>query len=198
MVSDGHGADAQGAARIGDSGHVEWIRSATHVTGAVTSAIPPIFDAYATIELPGSGYHGGSRDWHGHERALVALLQARCEPQPWWLGYLDTGDTDVVFHDAPRVRLYAGWSYVLAEGGPNEAIEWRANSFDPFLKGALPDLMFPADHTWLVSTLWDDDWTCIGGSTFLVQDILNDPELGPRARRVDSDADMTPPGHQMY
>ena len=31
------------------------------------------------------------------------------------------------------------------------------------LQGALPDLMFPADRSWLVSTLWDDDRTCVGG-----------------------------------
>lgn len=198
MVSDGRGADVPGASRIGDSRDVEWIRSSTHVTRSVTSAIPPIFAAYATVELPGTGFHAGDRDRHDHARALVALLQAHCGPQPWWLGYLDKGHTDVVFHNAPRVPLYAQWPYVLARGGPEEAIRWRADSFDTSLKGALPDLMFPADHAWLVSTLWDDDWTCIGGSASLVHGLLNDPELGPRARRVDPDEDMTPPGHQMY
>jgi len=29
--------------------------------------------------------------------------------------------------------------------------------------------MFPADHSWLVSTLWDDDWSRIDGSTTLVE-----------------------------
>lgn len=31
----------------------------------------------------------------------------------------------------------------------------------------LPELMFPADRPGLVSSLWDDDWTCIGGSATL-------------------------------
>jgi hypothetical protein len=57
--------------------------------------------------------------------------------------------------------------------------------------------MFPADRSWLVSTLWDDDWTCIGGRTALVESVLHDPELGPRARRVELGGDdATPPGHE--
>ena len=46
---------------------------------------------------------------------LLALLSRYAPPQPWWLGYLDTGADDIVFPDAPPVTLYAGWSYVLVE-----------------------------------------------------------------------------------
>jgi hypothetical protein len=42
--------------------------------------------------------------------------------------------------------------------------------------------MFPADRSWLVSTLWDDDWSCIGGPGRLVHNFLRDPDL--RARQV--------------
>ena len=62
-------------------------------------------------------------------------------------------------HDAPRTELYAGWSYVLVKAGPDQAQTWRGLDW----KGYLPDLLFPADRSWLVTTLWDDDWTCIGG-----------------------------------
>ena len=56
--------------------------------------------------------------------------------------------------------------------------------------------MFPADRSWLVSTLWDDDWTCIGGPRELVDAFLNHPELQYRAREVKSlVTDSTPPGH---
>ena len=54
--------------------------------------------------------------------------------------------------------------------------------------------MFPTDRSWLVSTLWDDDWTCVGGPGDLVDDVLGDPELGPRSGRVALDHDATPPG----
>jgi hypothetical protein len=55
--------------------------------------------------------------------------------------------------------------------------------------------MFPADRSWLVSTMWDDGWTSIGGSQQLVDGFLSDTTLGPRARRVALGQDSTPPDH---
>jgi len=83
-------------------------------------------------------------------------------------GYLDTGAGDVVFPGAPMGTLYFGWHYVLVEAGPEQAGSWRLHGPWSFCKGALPNLMFPADHSRLVSTLWDDDWTCISGPAELV------------------------------
>jgi hypothetical protein len=114
-----------------------------------------------------------------------------------WLGYLETGASDIVFWDAPRVILYSGWSYVLVRAGPEQAASWRPAEGERNWKSTeLPELMFPADRSWLVSTLWDDDWTCIGGSATLIADLLADHVLGPRARQVAIlDDDTTPPGH---
>lgn len=55
--------------------------------------------------------------------------------------------------------------------------------------------MFPADRSWLVSTLWDDDWTCVGGPVPLVDALLNHPDLRSHVRRVSLDEDATPPEH---
>ena len=123
------------------------------------------------------------------------MLGRHAAPQLWWLGYLDTGGgSDIIFPDAPRVSLYANWAYVLIEAGPEQGATWRP---DYNWKGTvLPDLIFPADHSWLFSTLWDDDWTCIGGSAALVGDLLSDRALRARARRVTLDQDATPPAHQ--
>ena len=47
--------------------------------------------------------------------------------------------------------------HVLVEAGPEQAAIWRKRNLSSFWKGTLPNLMFLADRSWLVSTLWDDD-----------------------------------------
>jgi hypothetical protein len=159
---------------------------------------PAVFADYATLVHPGeAGVPRDVRRERHQDLALVELLRRHTPRQPWWLGYLDTGASDIVFWDAPKVGLYSGWRYVLIEAGPEQAATWR-----PALGGQsnwksteLPDLMFPEDHAWLVSTLWDDDWSSIGGSEALIADLLQDCVLGPRARRVSLGEDATPPGY---
>jgi hypothetical protein len=149
-----------------------------------------VYDAYATIVVP--------EDWTDqppHDAALLSVLRRHGADQRWWLGYLDTGGDDVVFPDAPRVTLYAGWSYVLALAGPEQASVWRRWSSR---STHLPNLMFPLSRGWLVSTLWDDDWTCVGGTAALVDDLLRHPDLSPRVRRVEIGQDATPPGHTAW
>jgi hypothetical protein len=173
--------------RIGTDAEVAWIASGTSISRSITAAIPPVFDAYATVVLPDSEDERVKRD-----RAVAALLAEHSAGQPWWLGYLDTGVDDVVFPGAPMVTLYPGWHYVLVEAGPEQAATWR--SHDPGSYGALPNVMFPADRSWLVSTLWDDEWSCIGGPAGLVDRFLRHPDL--QARQVALGDDATPPGHQ--
>ncbi|MCW2494455.1 hypothetical protein [Jatrophihabitans sp.] len=172
--------------RIGDSSEVSWIRTNTPPGPAITSAIPPIFDAYATVVIPDDDSARPASD-----TALIRVLTAHTSDQPWWLGYLDTGAHDVVFDRAWKVICYSGWSYVLVEAGPTQAESWRT---DDNWRGRLPDLIFPADHTWLVSMLWDDDWRCLGGSSTLVQAVLAEPALDARAVEIESNA--TPPGYE--
>jgi hypothetical protein len=54
--------------------------------------------------------------------------------------------------------------------------------------------MFPADRSWLVSALWDDDWTCIGGPAELLSRFVCHPDLDTRQVALGEDA--TPPGHR--
>jgi hypothetical protein len=79
---------------------------------------------------------------------------------------------------APRTTAYYGYDYLLVEAGPEQASSWR--EADPF-KGALPDLMFPADRSWLLSTMWDDDWTSRPSLLWICGD--------------DRDRDQIPPEH---
>jgi hypothetical protein len=177
--------------RIGTEAEVAWITADTTIDRTITSAIPPVFEGYATVVLPP---HGEGQDVH--DRAVLALLSEHSMGQPWWLGYLDTGADDIVFPRASMVTMYTGWHYVLVEAGPEQAATWRQFGFGSFWTGPLPNLMFPADRSWLVSTLWDDDWTCVGGPAGLVGKFLDHPELQARAVALGEDA--TPPGHQSF
>jgi hypothetical protein len=174
--------------RIGTDADIAWIANGTSTGRTITAAIPPVFEAYATAVLPYGEEQGR------HDRAVLALLTEQSAREPWWLGYLDTGADDIVFPDVPKVTLYSGWHYVLVEAGPKQAATWRRDDPGAFWPGTLPNLMFPADHSWLVSTLWDDDWSCIGGPARLMGRFLRHPDL--RARSVALGQDATPPGHQ--
>ena len=199
--------------RIGAAAEVDWIANNKRIDRTITAAIPPLYAAYATVVLPnpedGLDPHERVAEWTGeyirewrlgalrrHESALLDVLVEHSANRFWWLGYLEYGLTsDIIFPDASRVSMYSDWHYVLVEAGPDQAATWR----EPLgWKIAIPDVMFPADRSWLVSTLWDDDWTCIGGTEKLVNGLLSHPLLGARTRRVNLDEDATPRGHRPY
>jgi hypothetical protein len=175
--------------RLGQAADVQWIAAGTERTFAVTAAIPPVFESYATVVIPDEP---AERD--AHDAALLTSLVARSGEQSWWLGYLETGADELVFPDAPRVVLYAGWPYVFALAGSQQAMSWRSNHGMRSWRGALPDVIFPEDHSWLVSHLWDDDWRCVGGPNGLIEALVGDPVLHCRAVQLGEDA--TPPGFQ--
>ena len=170
--------------RIGTAADVGALAGHSDMGHTIAAAIPPVFEAYATFHLPAGA------DVHAHERAVVRVLEANTAPQPWWLGFLETGAHDVVFPDAPRVVLYWDWPYVLVEAGPEQALTWRSGHMRG--DGALPDLFFPADRSWLVSALWDDTWTCVGGPEALAEALVRDGAVN--ARRVRPGEDALPPG----
>jgi hypothetical protein len=152
---------------------------------SITTAIPPVFEAYATF------YESDGVTTEAHERALVKQLVQFTPEQSWWLGYLETGAHDVVFDDAPRVSLYWGWPYVLVAASPEQALTWRTGHMRAG-DGVLPDLFFPEDRSWLVSALWDDTWTCIGGPQNLIDALHRDPMV--KAWPVQLGVDAKPPG----
>lgn len=171
--------------RIGTSADVAWLADRP---GGVTIAtsMPTAFDTYATLYPPED-----STPEDVHEQAIVDKLIAHTKPQPWWLGYLDTGVHDIVFAEAPRVSLYFDWLYVLVEGGPSEAVRWRTGHMRSS-EGHLPDLFFPFDRSWFVTALWDDHFACVGGSTDLIEALVREPLAG--ARRLSTGEDTAPPG----
>jgi hypothetical protein len=170
--------------RIGTADDVAWLAGQSTLGLSVTTAIPAVFEAYATCYPP----NGVS--YAAHERAVVEELTKHTPDQPWWLGYLDTGAHDIVFPLAPKVSLYQGWPYVMIQAGPEQALTWRTGHMRG--DGPLPDLLFPADHSWVVSALWDDTWTDIGGSATLIAALSRNPLVN--ARPVGPDEDALPPG----
>lgn len=179
---------------LGTGADVAWINDGVSPGLSITASIPPAFAAYATLVFPLGLESSRDQMRPAEDRfddALLRVLCAHTRPQPWWLGFLDTGASDVVLKDAPRVVIYSGWPYVLVQAGPREARNWRADEGRWFT--ALPELMFPADRSWLVSSLWDDAWACVGGSSELISALLNEPELRPGAEATDpSVPDMWP------
>ncbi len=166
-----------------------WIAQGTSPGLAITAAIPPVFESYATVVLP-----DGGEERERHNRAVLALLGEQSGHQEWWLGYLNPPD---FLAGAPTVALYAGWEYVLVAAGPWQAAALgRSEARSLWWRGGLPGLMFPADRSWLVATLADDDWTCVGGPAVLIDEFLADPDLA--ARRVPLGVDATPPGHKAF
>lgn len=155
--------------KAGNPDVVRWIKDGTVRGRTVGAAIPGTFEAYGVYEA--------QREDEARlvqQQRLVQHLR-RFGAQSWWLGYLDTGVHDVVLVDTPRVDVYVpGSGYVLVQAGPQEALDWR---------DTLPDLIFPVDHAWLVSILWDDDHTFFGGTRQLVSELVNDLET--HARPVD-------------
>jgi hypothetical protein len=178
--------------RVGTSAELAWIDDGATVGLTINAGIPLLFEAYATVVLPAD-----HDEIDRHDRAVLAVLSGHSAGQPWWLGYLDTGGDDVVFRDAPMVSIFHGWGYVLVEAGPDQAATWRRRSGPPgFQWKVLPDLIFPADRSWLFSKLWDDDWSCLGGSARLIEEFLRHPDL--QTRQVTPDEDATPPGHTAF
>jgi len=179
--------------RIGTEDEVEWINAGVSDGRSITASVPPIFPAYATITFPLDleSSRDQMRDVEDRfDDAVIRVLGAHTLPQSWWLGFLDTGASDVVLPDAPRVLVY-GCRYVLAQAGPREARAWRGDEGRWFT--ALPELMFPTDRSWIVSSLWDDAWAGVGGPADLVSALLQEPELRARAERTDpSVPDMWP------
>lgn len=169
---------------FGGPDDVSWIRDATTPGLTIDSAIPPGFASYATLVVPDD-----EAPHRAHDQSIVGVLREHSPDVPWWLGFLETGGDPLPFADAPRVRLYAGWQYVLVEAGPDEALTLRPEGS----WRTLPDVIFPSDRSWLVSTLWDDDWRCVGGPSSLVDALLGAEALETRSVRLGEDA--TPPGH---
>jgi hypothetical protein len=67
--------------RIGTDADVAWITDGTSTGRTITSAIPPVFEAYATVVLP-----EGGEGQDAHDQAVLGLLSEQSADE---LGGLD-------------------------------------------------------------------------------------------------------------
>jgi hypothetical protein len=95
--------------RIGVEDDVVWINDGVTRGLSITAAVPAVFSAYAVLVFPLDLEVDRDAMRPAEDRfddALLRVLCAHTEAQPWWLGFLETGVSDVVLDDAPRVRVY--------------------------------------------------------------------------------------------
>ena len=115
--------------RIGTEDEVAWINAGWRRGVSITASIPPVFEAYATLAFPlGLDVPGDvlrPRE-DSFDDTLLRVLSAHTGSQPWWLGFLETGASDVVLNDAPRAHVY-GCNYVIVQAGASEARNWRSD-----------------------------------------------------------------------
>lgn len=88
--------------------------------------------------------------------------------------------------DGPKVDFFH--QYLLFTGALDEAGQWGARPYGPGIPRDInsPNLMWPADHAWFVTTNIESDWTGVGGSTALADDLLGEPRLEVVRTRFES------------
>lgn len=74
----------------------------------------------------------------------------------------------------PRVQ-HPGRKYLLLEGPLEAALQIGDRHPGPFIDPQSPNICWPQDHAWCLASEIDFDSTLVGGSTELVNSILNDP-----------------------
>jgi hypothetical protein len=80
--------------------------------------------------------------------------------------------------DGPKAGV-AGLDHLLFAGPLRLAGRWGARPYEPGHARDInsPNLMWPADRAWFVTTNIDSTWTGVGGSADLIDDLLAEPRL---------------------
>lgn len=80
--------------------------------------------------------------------------------------------------DGPRLHAF-GRDHLVFAGPVTDAGHWGAASYGHGIPRDLnsPNLLWPADHAWCVTTNIDSEWTGVGGSASLADELLRDPRL---------------------
>jgi len=80
--------------------------------------------------------------------------------------------------------------YLLFAGPLDDAGDWGAASYGNAIRRDInsPNLMWPADHAWFVTTPIESTWTAVGGTRALADHLLRDGRLEVVRTRYDEGA----------
>jgi len=85
---------------------------------------------------------------------------------------------------------FLGNDHFLFTGPLTDAGQWGAASYGAGVPRDInsPNLMWPADHAWFVTTSIDGSWSGVGGTQALISDLLAEPRLEVVRNRYDEGA----------
>ncbi|MCL8250941.1 MULTISPECIES: hypothetical protein [Aeromicrobium] len=167
-----------------------------HLDAALLAALVDVLRAYtATPDDCFFALWEGYGDIHGGEAA--GFLTAFSGP-PKWPGRIFTKEKPVAPpppafppHVMEGPLLSANDETYFLFGGPlAEAGRWGAQGYGNGAPRDInsPNLMWPADHAWFVTTGIEGTWTGVGGSESLVAALLRDDRLETVRQRYDDGA----------
>ncbi|MET0446952.1 MAG: hypothetical protein ABW004_01045 [Aeromicrobium sp.] len=189
-------APAQLRAHVGPSGFAAYVRVLHSPTGQGDRFEGHLDDTLLAALVDMLGRHTstpaecffalweGYGDIHGGEAA--GFLTAFSGPTRW-PGRIFTKEKPVPppppafpahVMDGPLLSA-DGESYFLFAGPVAEAGQWGAARWAGGAPRDInsPNLMWPADHAWFVTTSVEGTWTGVGGSQALIDALLRDPRL---------------------
>ncbi len=90
--------------------------------------------------------------------------------------------------EGPKLAYFH--DYLLFAGPLTDAGEWGAASYGHAIRRDInsPNLMWPADHAWFVTTTIENTWTAVGGTKNLTDALLRDDRLEVVRTRYDEGA----------
>ncbi|KQV73961.1 hypothetical protein ASC61_02480 [Aeromicrobium sp. Root344] len=90
--------------------------------------------------------------------------------------------------EGPKLSFFH--DYLLFGGPLTDAGDWGAASYGHSIRRDInsPNLMWPADHAWFVTTNIESTWTAVGGTAALIDDLLADDRLEVVRTRYDEGA----------
>lgn len=188
----GFGSYARVLHAVGGNGE----RQEGHLDATLLAALIDVLAAHTTT--PDDCYFAlweGYGDIHGGEAA--SFLTAFAGPTPW-PGRIFTQAKPKAppppafspeIMDGPLLTL-DDESYFLFGGPVSDAGRWGAASYGGGAPRDInsPNLMWPADRAWFVTTTVEGTWTGVGGSAGLIDALLRDNRLEVVRQRYDEGA----------